>query len=177
MFKYLFLFVKVLYVFLVLFQPTNSNMNHAPPFTLPPPPQFPGQHSHPGGGYPAAAGPPPLPSQPPNAMSGSLPPHLPTHPSAGSVPQVGFYDPQNAQNTAVRICSFQSNLYHAPKTGTICSASHLQVSGPGRFVVQTPLINLISSVIRIFIWPCNLNLQGTANSTSYRRYVLRTLNS
>ena len=92
----------------------SNGANHAPPFTMPPPPQFPAQQHYPGGGamgsYPTTGGgsfgPPPLPSQPPNAMSGSGPPHIPSHPPAGSVPPPGFYDPQNTPDTAVRIAFF-----------------------------------------------------------------------
>ena len=120
---------SVVCVLSIFFQPMGNTQNHAPPFTLPPPPQFPGQHSHPGGSYPAQGGsypappagsypaagggipggPPPLPNQPPNAMTGSAPPHISTQPPAGSVqppPPAGYYDPHNAQNTAVRIDSF-----------------------------------------------------------------------
>ena len=99
-----------LHIFVYL-QPMSNGANHAPPFTMPPPPQFPGQQKYTGGGaigsYPATTGgsfgPPPLPSQPPNAVSGSGPPHIPFHPPAGSVPPPGFYDPQNTPDTAVCI--------------------------------------------------------------------------
>ena len=101
----------------------SNGANHAPPFTMPPPPQFPGQQNYPGGGamgsYPATTGgsfgPPPLPSQPPNAVSGSAPPHIPSHPPAGSVPPPGFYDPQNTPDAAVCIAfysTFRKPLQH-----------------------------------------------------------------